>query len=179
MRKVIAAEYVTLDGVMEGAEWTVPFWTDDLATIQHKLLFESDALLMGRVTYDGMSQAWPKSKDENGFADRMNSLPKFVPSRTLRELEWNATLIEGDVAEEVTRLKNLTGQHLLIYGSSVLVQYLMKHGLIDEYRLMVFPIVVGEGKRLFGEGIKATLQLVESQALASGVVVQTYKLAPE
>lgn len=175
MRKVIAAEYVTLDGVTEGAEWTVPFWTDDLAAIQHKLLFESDALLMGRVTYQGMSQAWPKSKDENGFAERMNSLPKFVPSRTLHELEWNATLIEGDVAEEVTRLKNLSGQHLLIYGSSVLVQYLMKHGLIDEYRLMVFPIVLGHGKRLFGEGTEVTLQLVDSKALASGVVVQTYK----
>jgi dihydrofolate reductase len=175
MRKVIAAEYVTLDGVMEGAEWTVPFWTDELAAIQHTLLFESDALLMGRVTYDGMSQAWPKSKDENGFADRMNSLPKFVPSRTLHDLEWNATLIKGDVAEEVLKLKNLPGQHLLIYGSSVLVQYLMKHGLIDEYRLMVFPIVLGHGKRLFGDGINATLQLVESKALASGVVVQTYK----
>ena len=105
----------------------------------------------------------------------MNSLPKFVPSRTLHDLEWNATLIKGDVAEEVTRLKNLSGQHLLVYGSSVLVQYLMKHGLIDEYRLMVFPIVLGHGKRLFGEGISATLQLVESKALASGVVVQTYK----
>ena len=160
---------------MEGAEWTVPFWTDGSAAIQHKLLFESDALLMGRVTYDGMSQAWPKSKDENGFADRMNGLPKFVPSKTLNNLEWNATLIKGDVAEEVTRLKNLPGQHLLIYGSSVLVQYLMKHGLIDEYRLMVFPIVLGHGKRLFREGISATLQLVESKALASGVVVQTYK----
>ena len=175
MRKVIAAEYVTLDGVMEGAEWTAPFWTDDLAQIQHKLLFESDALLMGRMTYDGMSQAWPKSQDENGFADRMNSLPKFVPSRTLHDLEWNATLIEGDVAGEVLTLKNLPGQHLLIYGSSVLVQYLMKHSLIDEYRLMVFPIVLGQGKRLFGDGISATLQLVESTALASGVVVQTYK----
>jgi dihydrofolate reductase len=174
MRKVIAAEYVTLDGVMEGAEWTAPYWSDELATLQSRLMSESDTLLMGRITYQGMSQAWPAMSGEPG-ADIMNSLPKFVASRTLHDLEWNATLIKGDVAEEVTSLKNLPGQHLLIYGSSVLVQYLMKHGLIDEYRLMVFPIVLGRGKRLFGEGINATLQLVESKALASGVVVQTYR----
>lgn len=178
MRKVIAAEYLTLDGVMENPAWTAPYWSDELAEIQSKLLGESDTLLMGRVTYQGMSQAWPAMSGQPG-ADIMNSLPKVVPSSTLRELEWNATRIQGDVAEGVAKLKNQSGGHLLIYGSSVLVQYLMKHGLIDEYRLMVFPIVVGHGKRLFGEGIEATLELVGSQALASGVVVQTYKPAPK
>ncbi len=175
MRKVIASEYVTLDGVMEGSEWIAPYLTDEGMAMGRALLYESDALLLGRVTYQWLSQAWSKSKDENGFAYRMNSLPKFVPSSTLHELEWNARLIEGDVAEEVFKLKKLPGQHLLIYGSSVLVQYLMKHGLIDEFRLIVCPLVLGHGKRLFGEGVKATLQLVESKALASGVVVQTYK----
>ncbi len=175
MRKVIASEHMTLDGVMEVAEWKTPYLTDEGMAMAHKLLFESDALLLGRVTYQWLSQAWFKSKDETGFANRMNSLPKFVASRTLHDLEWNATLIKGDVAEEVLKLKNLPGQHLLIYGSGVLVQYLMQHNLIDEYRLTIYPVVLGQGKRLFGNGINATLQLVESKALASGVVVQTYK----
>jgi len=179
MRKVIAAEYVTLDGVMENPAWTAPYWSDELAAIQSQLNIESDALLMGRVTYQEMSQAWPTMKDEDGFADRMNTLPKHVASSTLIDLEWNATRIEGDVAEDVVKLKNESGGHLLIYGSGTLVQYLMQHNLIDEYRLMVFPIVVGRGKRLFGEGIEATLELVESQALASGVVVQTYRPAAQ
>ena len=174
MRKVIAAEYVSVDGVMEDPQWTAPYWTDELAAIQRELLFESDALLMGRVTYDEMSLAWPESK-EGDFADRMNSLPKFVPSTTLYELGWNASLISGNVAEEVARLKNLGEGHLLIYGSGVLVQYLMTHDLIDEHRLMVFPVVLGRGKRLFGRGIKASMRLTMSRSLASGVMVQTYE----
>ena len=128
MRKVIAAQHLTLDGVMEGTEWKVPYLTNEGMAIAHTLLFESDALLMGRVTYQWLSQAWFKSKDETGFANRMNSLPKFVASSTLRDLEWNATRIEGDVAEGVAKLKNQSGGHLLIYGSAALVQYLMQHG---------------------------------------------------
>jgi len=178
MRKVIAAEYLTLDGVMENPAWTAPYWSDELAEIQSKLLFESGVLLMGRVTYQGMSQAWPAMSGQPG-ADIMNSLPKFVASSTLRDLEWNATRIEGDVAEGVAKLKNQAGGHLLIYGSGTLVRYLMQHDLIDEYRLMVYPVVLGQGKRLFAEGVAATLQLVDSRALASGVVVQTYKPASQ
>jgi len=179
MRKVIAAEHLSLDGVMEGTEWKVPYLTDEGMAIARTLLFESGALLMGRVTYQWLSRAWSKSKDETGFADRMNSLPKHVASSTLHDLEWNATRIDGDVAEEVSKLKNPSGGHLLIYGSAALVQYLMQHNLIDEYRLMIYPVVLGRGKRLFAEGIATTLQLVESQALASGVVVQTYKPASQ
>ena len=175
MRKIIAAEYLSLDGVMEEPRWTGPYWNDELAKLQHDLLFSSDALLMGRVTYQGMSQAWPSSSDEQGFADRMNSLPKHVATRTLRDLEWNASPIQGDVAEELKNLKERPGQTILIYGSATLVQSLMPHDLIDEYRLMVCPVVVGTGKRLFTDGNEAKLKLVDTKTTSAGVAILSYQ----
>lgn len=175
MRKVVAAEYLTLDGVMEEPAWTMPYWNDELAQLQGDLLDASDALLLGRVTYQAFAQVWPTSKDEG--AEQINNMPKFVASTTLQETEWNATLIEGDVVEEVAQLKQQSGQDLLIYGSGKLVRSLMPHNLIDEYRLMVCPIALGSGQRLFADNSKANLELVDTKTTRTGVVVLTYRTA--
>ncbi|MDF7812949.1 dihydrofolate reductase family protein [Hymenobacter sp. YC55] len=178
MRKVIAAIYLSLDGVMENPAWTVPYWDEDLAKLQRNLNFSSDALLLGRVTYEGFASAWPGMKDEDGFADRMNSLPKYVASRTLQTAEWNASILPGDVAQEVAQLKQQPGANILLYGSAELVRYLLQHNLIDEYQLMVHPVVVGSGKKLFEEGSQANMQLLGTQTTSTGVMVLTYQLAP-
>src|SRR5215208_1239928 len=180
MRKVIVSEFVTLDGVMESPDkWHFPYWSDEMGKYKFDELLASDALLLGRVTYEGFAAAWPSATDEEGFADRMNGLPKYVVSTTLEEpLEWNnSRLIEGDVAEEVSRLKQQPGHDILIYGSGELLHTLMQHDLIDEYRLMVYPVVLGSGKRLFRDGINTTLRLVETRTFSSGVVVLSYRPA--
>ncbi|MBF9222765.1 dihydrofolate reductase family protein [Hymenobacter ruricola] len=179
MCKVIAAEFLTLDGVMEDpAPWTCSDFNDELGEFQQELLFASDALLLGRVTYEGFAAAWPGMTDETGFAARMNGLPKYVASRTLQTAGWNAEIIRGDVATEVAKLKQEPGQNLLIYGSGQLVQYLRQHGLIDEYRLMVFPVLLGSGKRLFAEpGPRAAMKLISSYTTSTGVLVLTYERA--
>ena len=177
MRNVVATEYITLDGVIEEPAWTAPYWNDEIAAFKFDELFASDALLLGRVTYEGFAKAWPSMTDEQGFADRMNSMPKHVASTTLEAAEWNASLIKTDVAEEVSRLKQQPGQNLLIYGSGQLVQTLMQHNLIDEYRLLVYPVVLGSGKRLFKDGIAANLKLAETKTFSSGVVALIYHLA--
>ncbi len=188
MRKIIVLEYVTLDGVMQdpgGAEtfehggWTTPYWHEEIGKFQLDRLFASDALLLGRVTYQGFAAAWPSMTDDVGFAERMNGLPKYVVSTTLSEVAWNnARLMKGNVAEEVSRLKREVGQDILIYGSGELVQTLMHHDLIDEYRLLVYPVVLGSGKRLFRDGSdKKVLRLVETKTFSSGVVVLSYQPA--
>src|SRR5215212_1796191 len=178
MRRVVLAMYVSLDGVVEEPAWTSEFWNDELAKYQYDQLFASDALLLGRVTYQGFAAAWPSMTDEAGFADRMNSLPKYVASTTLDDAEWNASLIKENVAEEVARLKQQPGQDILIYGSADLVHTLMQHDLIDEYRIWVHPIVLGSGKRLFRGGSDTTvLRLVDTKTFGSGVVVLSYQPA--
>lgn len=187
MRKVIASEYVSLDGVMEdpgGSEefehggWSLQFFDEEAAKYAYDQLFASDALLLGRVTYQAFADAWPSMTDEVGFADRMNSLPKFAVSKTLEEVEWNnSSLIKENVAEEVSKLKQQPGQNILIYGSSELVNTLMQHDLIDEYRLWVHPVVLGSGKRLFRDDGSDTkvLRLVDAKTFGSGVVVLSYQ----
>ena len=188
MRKLIVTEYVTLDGVMEdpgGGEgtgfggWSFQFWSEESAKFKFDELFASDALLLGRVTYQGFAAAWPSVTDEAGFADRMNGLPKYVVSTTLETADWNnSTIIRENVAEEVSKLKQQPGQDILIAGSAQLVNSLIQAGLIDEYRLMVHPIVVGGGKRLFQEGTTTKgLKLVDTKALGSGIVILTYQPA--
>jgi dihydrofolate reductase len=186
--KIVAAEYVSVDGVMqdpggvgeiEVGGWTNPYWNDELAKLQADLLFASDALLLGRVTYEGFAAAWPDMEHEEGqFAVKMNAMPKYVASRTVKGMEWNATLIEGDVAEEVARLKRDSGQNLLIYGSGSLVRLLLQHGLLDQLRLMIHPVLLGAGKPLFtGTGGTKELQLAGVTATSAGVVVVDYKKA--
>jgi len=188
MRKVVVSEYVTADGVMEdpgGAEgfehggWSFQFWSDESAKFKFDELFASDALLLGRVTYEGFAKAWPAMTDEQGFADRMNSLPKFVVSTTLEKAEWNnSRLIKGNIPEEIAGLKQQPGQDILVGGSRRLVHTLMQHDLIDEYRLLVHPVVLGSGKRLFAEGSgKKALKLIDTKAFSSGVVALSYQPA--
>jgi dihydrofolate reductase len=146
--------------------------------MQYKLkeTLDHDALLLGRVTYEGFAAAWPSMTDEVGFAEKMNGMPKFVVSSSLDELEWNnSTLVQGNLGEEVAKLKQRPGGDILVAGSATLVRGLMAEGLVDEYRLMVFPIVLGSGKRLFGETEDAvTLKLVEAKTLDSGTLILTY-----
>ena len=179
MRSVVASEFVSLDGVMEDPRWTFRFESEERDRFKFEELAEADALLLGRVTYEGFAAAWPGMAEQTGeYGAWMNGYPKYVASETLREpLEWNnSTLIEGDLAQGVSELKQQPGGDILIFGSAGLVNALMRLGLIDEYRLMVFPIVVGSGKRLFEGGTEPTvLGLVDTKPLGSGVVVLTYE----
>src|SRR6476659_6714000 len=143
MRKVVMTEYVTLDGVMEEpGQWSGPFFNEEAARFKHEELFASDALLLGRVTYEGFAAAWPTMTGTGDFGERMNSMPKYVASRTLKQTGWNASLIEGDVVDAVVKLKQQPGRDLLLSGSASLFQLLADRNLIDEYRFMVLPIVL-------------------------------------
>jgi len=187
LRQIIAAEYLSLDGRMEDPGpagdyehrgWTMPYWNDELMTYQSELLFASDALLLGRVTYEEFAAAWP-SRSGDPFTDRMNSLPKLVASRTLREpLTWNATLLKGDVAEAARRLKQQAGKSILIYGSSELVNSLMQHRVIDAYHIMLYPLALRKGRRFIRDGgDKITLTLTSATATSTGVAILTYQPA--
>ena len=185
MRKLVVSEFMTLDGVIEdpgGAEkspfggWSMQFFSDEAGKFKFDELFAADAILLGRVTYQGFAAAWPSRSDDAGFADRMNSLPKYVASRTLTAVDWkNSNLIKDDVAAHVRKLKAEPGQDILIAGSGQLVDSLTRDGVIDEYRLMIHPIIVGGGKRLFSEGLERTaLVLASVKQLPAGVVILTY-----
>ena len=175
MRKIVTSMLMALDGVVENPQmWTSQFRREESQKYKFDELFASDALLLGRITYQELAAAWPGITGTYG--ERMNSMPKYVPTTTLQEAEWNATLIKDNVVEEVTRLKQEPGQDIVIFGSVELIHSLMQEDLIDEYRLMVFPIVVGNGKRLFhGESQQKAFKLVQSHTFGSGVVVLTYE----
>jgi dihydrofolate reductase len=185
MRKIIVSEFITLDGVMEdpgGAEkferggWAFQF---DRGPEGDKFKLDevmaSGALLLGRKTYQGFAAAWPSRMGE--FADKMNSMPKYVVSTTLEHPGWNnSTLIKGNIVEEAARLKAMQGGDILVAGSAQLVHTLMQHDLIDEYRLMVYPVVLGKGKRFFNDGSdKLALKLVEAKPVGSGVLILIYQ----
>ena len=152
------SEFVTLDGVAEEpGKWSFPFWNEEIGKFKFNEPFSSDALLLGRVTYQGFAAAWPSMTDEAGYAKRMNGFPKHVVSRTLEKLDWNNShLVKGNIEKEVSKLKQQQGRDLLIFGSGQLVNALMQRDLIDEYRLLVYPIVLGSGKRLFTTPTKPT-----------------------
>lgn len=188
MSRIVAAEYVTADGVMQDpggvgeielGGWSNPYWNDELAKFQTDLLFASDALLLGRITYEGFAAAWPDMEHEEGeFASKMNTMPKHVASRTLKGTEWNATLITGEVPEQVAKLKQQSRQNLLIYGSGALLNTLLQHHLIDQYRLMIYPVVLGQGKRLFREASdKKLFRLVDANTTSTGVLIADYEPA--
>jgi dihydrofolate reductase len=186
-RKVIVTEFITLDGVIEApgpahdfkhAGWTMPFWGDDIGKFKSEEMFAADALLLGRKTYEGFAAAWPGRQDPEGFADRMNGVPKYVATHTLKKLEWNNShMLQGDVAEAVTKLKREPGQNILVAGSGDLVQTLTRRGVVDEFCLLTYPVALGEGQRLFAAGTQAKLELIESRAFKSGVVALRYRVA--
>jgi len=179
-RQVVASTYVTLDGYIdEPGMWSFPFWSEEASQFKARELFASDALLLGRLTYEGFAAAWPTMQGTGEFGEKMNSMPKYVASRSLETATWNATIIKGDVADEVRKLKQDGGGDLLIGGSGQLIDFLTGHDLIDEYRLMMYPIVLGTGtKRLFTAVPKRTFTLVDSVTFPTGVVVHTYHPAP-
>lgn len=177
MRKVVMTEYLTLDGVMdEPGHWSGPFFNDEAAKFKYHELFASDALLLGRVTYEGFAAAWPTMEGTGDFGERMNGIPKYVASTTMETADWNnSTILKGDAAAEVAKLKQQEGQDILLCGSAILMNSLLPTGLIDEYRLMVHPIVLGKGKRLFKDGLDtATFKLVDTKPFSTGIVVLTY-----
>jgi dihydrofolate reductase len=185
MRNVIVSVYTSLDGVIQPLDWMPPSesGSEERGRYARDQLFASDALLMGRETYEVFAETWPArtaaddGPGEAGYIDRINSLPKFVASTTLKEpLAWNTTLIKGDVANEVARLKQQPGQNILMYGCGRLARTLMEHDLIDEYQFWVYPVVVGEGTRLF-EGVRATLKLVDTKTFSAGFTILTCRPA--
>ena len=177
MGEIVVSEFVTLDGVMEAPQWSMQYFDSDAGAFKNEEMFSADALLLGRITYEEMAAAWPSRTDEWGYADRINALPKFVASSTLAApLEWNATPLQGGITDAVRELKARFDRDILVFGSADLVGALVEHRLVDEYRLMVFPVVLGSGKRLFPEGLDVTdLKLAGSKTTGTGVAILTYR----
>jgi dihydrofolate reductase len=179
MRKLIVEAEVSIDGAMGGEHadfWkqVFPFHSADLQQYLTELLFMPDALVMGRKTYEFFATVWPARQGKD--ADRINSLPKHVASRSLTEpLQWNATLMKGDVAEEVKKLKQTSGNSLLQYGVGELTHTMLKHGLVDECRFLVFPFAFGEGPRIFEHMGINTLKLLDTTTFSSGVLALRYQ----
>ncbi len=186
MGSIVVTEFVSLDGVMEdpgGSEsfehggWTFEFDRgEDGDRFKLDEVMEAEAQLLGRVTYEGFAAAWPTMEDDAGFAEKMNAMPKYVVSSTLKEGDWNnSTVLRGDLAEEAAKLKREVDGVILVAGSAQLVQGLLAADLIDELRLMVFPVVLGSGKRLFGESAeKKRLKLTDATAVGEGIALLTY-----
>lgn len=178
MGRVVLSIFTTVDGVIENPhEWTFQFVSPEAMQIGLEQIHAADALLLGRVTYEGFAAAWPGMTDEAGYADRMNALPKYVVTTTLDKGEWNnTTVIRDDPAERIAQLKKEIAGDILIFGSAALVRWLLRERLIDELRLVTYPVVAGKGARLFDESVDtAVLRLTGSQAFSSGVVALTYE----
>ena len=188
-RRLIASEFVTLDGVMEAPghdphqdgknTWALAYAGEDQQRFKIDEVFEAGALLLGRVTYEIFASFWPTAPRDEGFADRMNSIPKYVVSGSLKTASWqNTTIIEENAVETIRELKHEPGQDIFLYGSADLLNSISRHDVIDEYRIMVFPLVLGSGKRLFHDSTDIThLRLVDTLTFESGVAVLTYQPA--
>jgi dihydrofolate reductase len=178
MRKIIVEAEISIDGAMGGENmdfWknVFPFHSTDVTKYLNDLLFMPDALLMGQKTYEFFAKVWPSREGKD--ADKINSMPKFVASRTLKEpLKWNATLIKGDVAEEIKKLKQASGKNLLQYGVGELTHTMLKAGLVDELRILVYPFTFGEGPYVFEQMGVTTLKLLETKTFSSGAVALHY-----
>jgi dihydrofolate reductase len=193
MRKLVTSTFVTLDGIMQApggpgeddsggfnrGGWSVNYWDDIVDQAMDKVFAKRPELLLGRKTYEIFAAYWPNA-DEPG-ADDLNNAKKYVVSRTLDKVDWNnSTLIKGDVVKEITRLKELDAPELQVHGSSNLIQTLLKHDLIDEMHLVIFPVVIGKGKRFFGEGTHpSSFKLVDSKTSSTGVIIATYERSGE
>jgi len=187
MGKIVVTEFVSLDGVIEDPGGSEDFkhggWSfqidrgEEGDRFKHDETMNTEALLLGRRTYEGFAEAWPQRDGE--FADKFNNMPKYVVSSTLKDPDWtNTTVLDGDLAESVGKLRDELDGDIVVHGSAQLVQGLIDKGLVDELRLMVFPVVLGSGKRLFGEtGDKRSLKLTNSQFVGDGVAVLTYEPA--
>ncbi len=182
MRKIVAGLFVSLDGVVENPQdWHFPYFNDEMGESVGKSMSDSDTMLLGRVTYEGFAEYWPQQGDDVPGATHMNTIPKLVASTTLKSVEWqNSTLIKGDVAEELTKLKAQPGKNIGITGSVVLVRSLLRAGVLDELVLLVHPIVVGKGQKLFEDmEEQIPLKLANSKTFSTGVLELTYVPAPQ
>ncbi|MDX2139715.1 MAG: dihydrofolate reductase family protein [Chloroflexota bacterium] len=178
MRKIIVTAFLSLDGVMENPMWTMSYWNDEIARFKAEETTANDVLLLGRVTYEGFAAAWPQRTGEDTGATYFNGARKYVVTNTLDKADWNNTqIIKGDAAEEVRKLKQQGDENLVVHGSGKLVQTLIQHDLVDSYRLLIYPVVLGKGQRLFEDGTQTTLKLVESRNFSSGVVALIYEPA--
>ena len=180
MRKIVAGLFISLDGVVESPEqWHFPYWSDEMGEAIGSQMAASDAMLLGRVTYQEFASYWPQQGSDVEMADYMNGARKYVVSTTLTSADWqNSTLINGDVNAALTALKQEPGKDIAITGSGTLVRTLLRDGLLDELRLLVHPVVVGRGKRLFPDGVEQMgLQLADSQTFPTGVLYLTYQPA--
>ncbi len=179
MRKIVAGLFMSLDGVVESPEkWQFPYFNDEMGQAVESGMADADTILLGRRTYEEFAAFWPdKTGEDDPFADRMNNTPKLVVSTTLNTVEWqNSTLINGDVVEELSKLKQQPGKNISIIGSATLVRSLLRDGLLDELGLLVHPIVVGSGKRLFEDvSDSVPLTLVDSKTFTTGVLSLTYE----
>ncbi len=194
MRKLVVGTFLTLDGVMQGpggpdedrdggfahGGWSVKYWDDMMGKLIVEQMAKPDALLLGRKTYEIFASHWPRVTDPNDpVASKLNSMRKYVASRTLQKVGWhNSTLLRGEVATAVAGLKEQAGGEILVQGSSNLIQTLLKHDLIEEFRLWVFPVMVGRGKRLFGDGtVPGAFRLSDTAKSSTGVVIHRYERA--
>ncbi|GIH94829.1 dihydrofolate reductase family protein [Planobispora siamensis] len=180
MRKIVAGFYISLDGVVEAPEKRhFPYFDDEMGAAVGAQMAESDALLMGRVGYQEWAAYWPgRSAEQDSFAGFINNVRKYVVSTTLDTVEWNnTTLLKGDLVEEITELKRQPGRNISMNGSATLVRSLLKHGLLDELMLMIHPVVVGEGQRLFEDTGQIPLALVSSTAFKTGALSAVYRPA--
>lgn len=182
MGKLIESTFVTLDGVISDTEpstaphaspekWGYPYWDEEFMGYAHGLLFGADALLLGRVTYEGFAASWPERTGDE-YSDRINGMPKYVASNTLKEVTWNSTLLGADIAGEVAKLKQ--DKTLLKYGTGELDRALMAHNLVDEFHFWINPVVVGAGQRLFDHIDTTHLNLADVKRFASGIVILVY-----
>jgi dihydrofolate reductase len=174
MRKVVVTEFLSLDGIMENPAWSFKYWNDEIAKFKGEES-ASDALLLGRVTYEGFAAAWPQSKDQG--AAYFNGVRKYVVSNTLSKAEWNNShILSGDAVAEISKLKQQDGTDIMVHGSGKLVQLLIQNNLVDRFRLLVYPLVLGKGQRLFEADSAASLKLVESRSVGSGVMALVYEV---
>jgi dihydrofolate reductase len=176
MRKIVVTQFLSLDGVMENPAWTFPYWNDEIAAFKAEETTANDVLLLGRVTYEGFAASWPQRTDVESGGVYFNGARKYVVSNTLKRADWNnSQIISGNTIEELKKLKQQGGENLVVHGSATLVQTLMQHDLVDRYRLLVYPVVLGTGQRLFREGSTASLKLVETRTFSSGVTALIYE----
>lgn len=175
MRTLIVTEFMSLDGVIQDPMWTFPYWNDETAAFKGEETSNKQELLLGRVTYEGFAEAWPKRTGEDNGANYFNGTRKYVITSTLDKLEWNNSVaLKGDLVEEVNKLKQGDGPDIVVHGSAKLAQALFQNNLVDRLRLLVYPLALGEGQRLFEQGTTPKFKLVESRSISSGVVGLIY-----
>ncbi|MCA0454408.1 MAG: dihydrofolate reductase family protein [Chloroflexi bacterium] len=180
MRKLIVTEFMSLDGVIENPQWTFKYWNDETSGFKTEETSNNESLLLGRVTYEGFAQAWPQRTDEASGGVYFNGTRKYVVTSTLDKLDWNNSVaIKGDIVAEITKLKQEDGPDLVVHGSGKLVQFLLANNLVDTVRILMYPVVLGKGQKMFEDGTAASMKLVSARPFSSGVIGLVYEPTAE